>query len=152
MMLNNMMAYSEVYEILNLLEVEYIEKVPEKVRNFFEEERLKEYKPQIKVDTPLTEQNLQRETIVLLAILNLNYWCDSEDEKQEFLNELAENEKEKKELEERYNPDNLFKNKKYDNIKNIEDKNKENVSLVEYKQQNLFKRILEKIASFFKRK
>ncbi len=152
MMLNNMMAYSEVYEILNLLEVEYVEKVPEKVRNFFEEERLKEYKPQIKVDTPLTEQNLQRETIVLLAILNLNYWCDSEDEKQEFLNELAENEKEKKELEERYNPDNLFKNKKYDNIKNIENKNKENVSLVEYKQQNLFKRILEKIASFLKRK
>lgn len=152
MMLNNMMAYSEVYEILNLLEVEYVEKVPEKVRNFFEEERLKEYKPQIKVDTPLTEQNLQRETIVLLAILNLNYWCDSEDEKQEFLNELAENEKEKKELEERYNSDNLFKNKKYDNIKNIENKNKENVSLVEYKQQNLFKRILEKIASFLKRK
>lgn len=146
------MAYSEVYEILNLLEVEYVEKVPEKVRNFFEEERLKEYKPQIKVDTPLTEQNLQRETIVLLAILNLNYWCDSEDEKQEFLNELAENEKEKKELEERYNSDNLFKNKKYDNIKNIENKNKENVSLVEYKQQNLFKRILEKIASFLKRK
>ena len=152
MMLNNMMAYSEVYEILNLLEVEYVEKVPEKVRNFFEEERLKEYKPQIKVDTPLTEQNLQRETIVLLAILNLNYWCDSEDEKQEFFNELAENEKEKKELEERYNSDNLFKNKKYDNIKNIENKNKENVSLVEYKQQNLFKRILEKIASFLKRK
>lgn len=152
MMLNNMMAYSEVYEILNLLEVEYMEKVPEKVRNFFEEERLKEYKPEIKVDTPLTEQNLQRETIVLLAILNLNYWCDSEDEKQEFLNELAKNEKEKKDLEEKYNPDNLFKNKKYDNIEDVENRNKENVSLVEYKKQNLFKRILEKITGFFKRK
>ena len=33
---------------------------------------------------------------VLLAILNLNYWCDSEEEKQEILNGFVENEKLKK--------------------------------------------------------
>ena len=73
MMLDTMMAYSEVYEILNLLDKEYKEKVPDKVRTFFEEERLKDYKPEIDVDTPLIDQNLKRDTIVLLAILNLNY-------------------------------------------------------------------------------
>ena len=77
MILDTMMAYSEVYEILNLLDKDYKEKVPDKVRTFFEEERLKDYKPEIDTDTPLIDQNLKRETIVLLAILNLNYWCDT---------------------------------------------------------------------------
>lgn len=152
MLIDNMLAYAEIDEILSLLEDEYKEKVPEKIRQFFKEEKMNDYYPKIDIDKPLAEQNLKRETIVILAILNLNYWCESEDEKQEFLNELAKNEKEKKELKEKYNPDNLFKNKKYDNIEDIENKNKENVSLVEYKKQNLFKRILEKITGFFKRK
>lgn len=143
------LAYAEVYEILNLLEDEYVEKIPEKVRNFFKEERFEEYKPEIKVDVPLTKQNLKRETMVLLAILNLNYWCETEEEKQEFLNELAQNEKEKKELEEKYNPDNLFKNKtKNSNTNNLYE---ENLQMIEYKKPNLIKRLLEKIVKLFKK-
>lgn len=146
MMLDTMMAYSEVYEILNLLDKEYKEKVPDKVRTFFEEERLKDYKPEINVDIPLIDQNLKRETITLLAILNLNYWCDTPEEKQEILNELSNNEKEKQELLEKYNPDNLFKNKQNENTINTQE-----VSLVEYKKQGIFKRILDKITKFFKK-
>ncbi len=145
MMLNNMMAYSEVYEILNLLEVEYVEKVPEKVRNFFEEERLKEYKPQIKVDTPLTEQNLQRETIVLLAILNLNYWCETPEEKQEIINELTNNEQSQQELKEKYNPDNSFKNKR------VNKKLDNSFAMIEYKKPNLIQKLLRKIKSLLKK-
>lgn len=36
---NTAIAYAEVDEILNLLEDDYIDKVPEKVRDFFKEER-----------------------------------------------------------------------------------------------------------------
>lgn len=151
MLIDNMLAYAEVDEILNLLEDEYANKIPEKVRNFFKEEKMQDYQPEINVEIPLTEQNLKRETMVILAILNLNYWCESEGEKEEFRKELAENEKERKELEEKYNPDNLFKNKKYNNIENTEETT-ENVSLVEYKKPSLLKKILEKITGFFKRK
>ena len=150
MLMDNMLAYAEVDEILKLLETEYRERVPEKVRNFFKEERMPNYNPKIEVGKPLTEQNLKRETMVLLAILNINYWCDSEEEKQSFLNELAENEKEKRELEEKYNPDNLFKSKN-NNINTDNIIASQNVSLVEYKKQNLFKRILEKITKLFKK-
>lgn len=149
MILDTMMAYSEVYKILNLLDEEYKERVPAKVRAFFEEERLKDYEPEINTDTPLTEQNLKRETIVLLAILNLNYWCDTPEEKQEILDELSNNEREKQELIEKYNPDNLFKNKQNDVIENENKINTQEVSLVEYKKQGIFKRILDKITKFF---
>ena len=119
MLLNDMIAYAEVDAILNVLEDEYINKVPEKVRKFFADEKIKDYEPVIDIDIPLTEQNLKRETMVLLAILNLNYWCESENEKQEFLNELSKNEDERKKLEEKYNPDNLFKNKKSNNMNSV---------------------------------
>lgn len=151
MILDTMMAYSEVFEILNLLDKDYKEKVPDKVRTFFEEERLQDYKPEIDTDTPLIDQNLKRETIVLLAILNLNYWCDTPEEKQEILEELSNNQKEKQEFLEKYNPDNLFKNKQNNEIENEKIIDTQEVSIVEYKKQGVFKRILDKITKFFKK-
>lgn len=148
MMLDTMMAYSEVYEILNLLNKEYKEKLPDELRAFFEEERLKDYKPEIDVNTSLIDQNLKRETIVLLAILNLNYWCDTPEEKQEILNEFSNNEKEIQELLVKYGPDNLFK-------KETEEKQElvhtEELSVVEYKKQSFMQRLLDKIVRLFKK-
>ena len=149
MLVDNMLAYAEVDEILMLLEDTYREKIPEKVRNFFKEERDNEYKPKIDVEKSLTEQELKRETIILLAILNLNYWCESEKEKQEFLDELTENEKEKKELEKKYSPDNLFENRTNNKIEN--NLYEENLQMVEYKKPNFIQRLLEKIARLFRK-
>ncbi len=149
-MLDNMMAYSEIYEILNLMEDEDKERVPQEVRDFFEEQRMKEYKPNIRTDIPLTEQNLKRETVVLLTILVINYWCDSEEEKQSFIDELEKNEKIKKELQEKYNPDNLFKNRK----KTKEDvvmEQVENVEMIQYKE-NLFTKLKKWFEKMFNKK
>lgn len=149
-MLDNMMAYSEIYEILNLMEDEDKERVPQEVRDFFEEQRMKEYKPNIRTDIPLTEQNLRRETVVLLTILVINYWCDSEEEKQSFIDELEKNEKIKKELQEKYNPDNLFKNRK----KTKEDvvmEQVENVEMIQYKE-NLFTKLKKWFEKMFNKK
>lgn len=149
-MLDNMMAYSEIYEILNLMEDEDKERVPQEVRDFFEEQRMKEYKPKIRTDIPLTEQNLRRETVVLLTILVINYWCDSEEEKQSFIDELEKNEKIKKELQEKYNPANLFKNRK----KTKEDvvmEQVENVEMIQYKE-NLFTKLKKWFEKIFNKK
>lgn len=147
---NDEIAYAEVDEILKLLEQEYVDRIPDKIKNFFKEERSKEYNPIIRADIPLDEQNLNRNTFILLAVLNLNYWCDSEEEKQEILREFAENEnikiQEQKELEEKYNPDNLFKNRK----KNNNDTPQE-LAIVEYKKENIIKKIINKIKKLFKR-
>lgn len=148
-MLDNMMAYSETYEILNLMEDEDKERVPQEVRDFFEEQRMKEYKTKIRTDIPLTEQNLKRETVVLLTILVINYWCDSEEEKQSFIDELEKNEKIKMELQE-YNPDNLFKNRR----KTKEDvvmEQVENVEMIQYKE-NLFTKLKKWFEKIFNKK
>ena len=151
MLIDNMLAYAEIDEILNLSEDKYREKVPEKVRTFFKEEKMVDYTPTIDVNIPLIQQNLKRETIVLLAILNLNYWCDTSEEKQEILDELSMNEKEKQKLLEKYNQDNLFKNKKNRDISTDNIAESQNISMLEYKKQGIFKRILDKITKFFKK-
>ena len=146
--MNSSLAYSEVYEILNLLEDEYKNRVPKKVIEFFERERDEKYNPIIEIDVPLDKQNLKRETMVLLAILNMNYWCDNEDEKQEMLKSFNENEVSKKlkekELAEKYNPDNLFKKNEIHEV--IEE-----VAMVEYKEPNCIQKIISKIKSLFRR-
>ena len=148
---NDERAYAEVDEILQLLEKEYADRIPDKIKNFFKEERSKEYNPIIRTDIPLDEQNLNRDTFVILTVLNLNYWCDSEEEKQEILRELSENEEikiqEQKELEEKYNPDNLFKNRN----KNNNDTTQE-LAIVEYKEKNWLQKIIAKVFKIFKRK
>lgn len=149
-MLDDMMAYSEIFEILSLMEEEDKEKVPQEVRDFFKEQRMKEYKPKIRTDVSLTEQNLRRETVVLLTILVINYWCDSEEEKQSFIDELEKNEKIKMELQEKYNPDNLFKNRR----KTKEDfvmEQVENVEMIQYKE-NLFTKLKKWFEKIFNKK
>ena len=144
MVMENMLAYAEIDEILNLLEDDYRERVPKKVRDFFKEEKMKDYHPEIDIEKPLIEQNLKRETMVSLAILKLNYWCENEKEKQRFLNELDKNEEEKKELEEKYNPDNLFKKKQDESTEN-------NLQIIEYKKPNFIQILLTKIKKNLKR-
>ena len=147
MTLDDFMAYSEVDAILKLLEDDYANKVPNKVKEFFEEERLKEYNPVIDPNVPLEEQNLKRETMILLAILKLNYWCETDEEKEAFKKELLNNEIERKELEQKYNPENLFKNK----IKKEETLNPNDQQLIEYKEPNFFKKLIRTIFKMFKK-
>lgn len=142
------LAYAEVDAILELLEDELVNRIPEKVREFFKDEKDKEYKPTIRSDIGLDEQDLKAETISILTLLQLNYLCNSEEEKQEILNELQENDRLKEEeLREKYNPDNIFKRRD----EKIISTEKEEKALVEYKNHNFIRKIINKIIKMFRR-
>lgn len=142
-------AYAEVDKILSFMDTTYMEKIPKKMRDLFRNEKLQDYEPNINPQIPLDEQNLQKKTYAILAMLNFNYWCNDEDEKKELIKLYAENDrKREEELREKYNPDNIFKNKQTESISNTEESN---TSLIEYKESNFFKKIINKIMSLFKR-
>ena len=141
-------AYAEVYKILSFMDQKYINMIPLKLLNLFKEERDNEYKTNINNTIPLDEQNLQKKTLSILAMLNINYWCTNEQEKQELMELYAENDKKREEeLREKYNPDNLFKNKDHK-----EQIYSNNTALIEYREENFFKKIIRKIMNFFKKK
>ena len=141
-------AYSEVYEILQLLDDEFVDKVPKKFMEFIEKEKDNDYIPNIKPNVSLEEQELLEDTINILAMLKLDYWCENEAEKQELLDILNKNEIEhQQELREKYNPDNLFKNKNKSYYENV----KEEKSLVIKAKKNFIIMLFEKIKMMFKK-
>lgn len=141
-------SYVEVLTILGYMETEYQEKIPKKLIDFFERNSAKDYKFDIDLEIPLKEQKLKAKTLSLLAMLNLNYWCKSNEEKQELIKRYSENEKKyQEELRKRYNPDNIFK--KQQEKSNIEENVIQNeVALIEYKG-SIFRRLINKIKSIF---
>lgn len=142
------MAYCEVDIILGQMEEKYINKVPSELRRLFKEQKRKDYSPEIKADVPLENQNLMRKTIAILAMLNLNYWCEDEKEKQDLIQMYSENDrKREEELREKYNPDNLFKKKDIE----VEETTDSDTWLIEYREDNFFKKIINIIKSFFRK-
>ena len=143
-------AYTEVLLILSYMEQKYIDMIPKKLLELFNEEKDKNYQPNINPNISLAEQNLQRKTLALLAMLNLNYWCEDENEKKELLKMYSENDKKiEAEMRERYNPDNLFKKK--EKVEQNNDIKQEKTELIEYKQKNIFRKILDRIKTFFRK-
>lgn len=104
-------AYAELLEILSFTDVNLVSKIPYKLMHIFQKYASTSYKKHLDINLPLEDQDISRKTATLVTLLTLNYWCDSDEEKNEIKSLLNENQKIKEqELKEKYNPDNLFKN------------------------------------------
>lgn len=139
-------TYSEIDDFLELLDEKTRNEVPTKLREFFKKEKDNNYHKEINPNISIKEQNLKKETLALIALLNLQYWCKDEKEKERLKQVYANNEnKYQEELRKKYNPDNIFKNT------NTE-ANKEEVALVEVKEEKWYQRILTFFRKMFKNK
>ena len=102
------------------------------------DEKSNEYAPQYDPTIPLEKQQIKKEALSMIALFHLNYWCNSQEEKQELRDIFNENEiKYQAELKEKYNQDDLFKNKRrrstlYTNNETIE--NCTNIRLIKHKE------------------
>ena len=140
-------AYSEIHTVLKHMPVEYISKIPVKILKLFEKEKIDYYEVKINNDNPLDKTYLSRKTIVLISILNYQYWYPNKKVKDElYKTYLSNNEIYQKQLEEKYNTENLFDNKAQKNI--INDNTME---MIEYKE-SFFKKTINKLKRFFYRK
>lgn len=112
--INTREIYSEVYSILNLLGDKYINRLPQVLYNMIKIEKLNTYNPHYDKTVSLTEQNVKKESLSIIALLHINYWCERNLYKEELNKIFIDNEnKYQEELREKYNPDNLFIRKKY---------------------------------------
>lgn len=139
-------AYSEVCAVLENMPNEYISKIPKKIIKLFETERLENYEPNINKFNPLDKNKLSKKAMVIIAMLNYQYWCPNKKVKDDlYKTYLSNNDKYQREIEKKYSVDNLFKNK--NNITQVYNE-VENVAMVEYKE-SVFKRIINKIKNIF---
>ena len=106
-------AFTEVYEIFLLMPKELLVKIPKKFCEMIEEERDKEYYPNIK--EPLEQQKLKEETVIILGLIYRDFLCSPEEKKklqEKDARELQEVQKAlEDEMRQKYNIDDIFKNK-----------------------------------------
>lgn len=142
-------AFSEVNEIIKMMPDELTNKIPSKFKKMLEDERDKEYNPNIQ--EPLENQKLKNETIIILGLIYRDFLC-SPDEKRRLqekdARELQEVQKAiEEEIREKYNPDDIFKNKR--EIKNEEQT--EEKSLTVLQEEKWYQKIFNIIKGIFKR-
>lgn len=137
-------SITEVLEILKHMDKIYIEKLPKKFVEFLQDNQDTSYIPKFDYTKKLQDCVMYKETKALLGIMFLKYWS-CEKQKKEYLQILENNQKKYQEkINEKYNPDNLFKNSK-----KCKEKIEENTQMIEYKE-SVFRKIMNKIKFFLK--
>ena len=104
-------ASVEILDILDHMNTSDLEKVPDGFINILRKNASKQYISNLDYSKKLNDMKLRKETKELLAFMYEKYWCP-EEEKSDLKKRLWENEqKYQQELREKYNPDDIFKNK-----------------------------------------
>ena len=136
--------YSEVYSLLKLLGENYIKKLPVDLFEMIGEERNKNYNPRYNWQISLEKQKIKKETLSMIALLHINYWCNSDKEKSE-LQEIFKTNEEKyqEEIREKYNPDNIFKSL------DLKQEKKTTEMIIIKEKKSFIERLLNKIKNIF---
>ena len=147
------MAVSEVVCIIEQSDDSYRKKIPNKFMKFLLNNVDPDYKPEFNINTPLKDLPLRKETKGILALIYRSYICTPE-ERKEFDRILKENEiKNQQSLSEKYDVSKMFEERQKEII-TAEKENKilsseNNTSMVTYKEESFFKKIINKIKNFF---
>ncbi len=143
-------TYEEVYEVLGYMDKITVMKIPEEIILKIREKRNPNFITKIQKENIFDENNISKEAVDLLCWLDYTYWRN--DNERSKINDII---KEKNEFEEKlkrdkYSPDDIFKNKKNNEIVSEETKPEEN-SMVEYTEKNFLQKIFDKIKHLFKK-
>ena len=144
-------AMAETLHYLKGISQDDINKIPDNFITFLKNNASQNYECKFDYTRPLKELNLKNETRGLIAMICLNYWCETEEQKNSFIEHLNKNEKKyQEELREEYNIDDIFKKKEF--IPKVE-KTTENIDKnrlpVQAERENIFKRVFNRIMKIF---
>ena len=145
--INTREAYAEVDSFIECLDSYDKNKVPESIRKYFKKEKSKNYNKIIDVNQPIKDQNLKDETLAIIAMLNLKYWCDDEEEKKRLMTIYSENEKKyQNELKEKYDIEKIFEERNNKKLENYQEKNLSKIKKESFwdKLKNTILKILKK--------
>ena len=140
-------AYKEVIEILKYVPQESINKIPQTMLDTFEAKMDKKYDFKIDINKSFEEQDLLDETKAILANIFRDYWATPYQKERIEAKEKYDRKKIEEEKKAKYNPDDIFNNKKKETVQEkIVESNINNLP-IEVKKEKFY----EKIITFFKR-
>ena len=136
-------AFVEVDEILKMMPIDLISKIPMKFRQVISENKAKDYKIEIK--EPLEEEKLKEETVVILGLIYRDFLASPDERDELQLKDAEELKKIELEMEQQYDIENVFKKRTKPS------KQEDSVDLIVYKEQGFIKKLFNLIRGFFKK-
>ena len=143
-------AYSEVLEILNYIPQADYEKIPSNMLELFKTNNNKEYKFSYDINKTLDEQNVSAKAKTIIAILFRDYWATDMQKEKILAKEKYDTQIKEDCLRERYNPEDVFKNRQ--NVFENEIDSGESILLIKCEEPKLFYKLLRRLIRFFKMK
>lgn len=140
-------AFAEVDEIFKIIPVELLGAIPVQFREVISENKAKDYK--VKIEEPLEEKKLKKETVVILGLIYRDFWA-SPDEREEMQKKDAEDfEKIEQEMQQQYDIQNIFGKRKA----RINQENELfSTDMIVYKEQSFLKKLFSLIKGLFTKK
>ena len=143
-------AYSEILEILKYIPIEDYNRIPKEKIEIFETYANKEYTFEYDPNKTLKEQNVSNITKEIIILLFRDCWATEVQRNKIIAKQNYDRIKLEEKKKEKYNPNDLFR--KNDINKNILNQSKENMQVIEYKEQKLYQKIFTKILKIFRKK
>lgn len=139
-------AFTEVEEVIKLMPIDLVSKIPAQFRQTISENKATNYKVVIK--EPLEEQKLKKETIAILGLIYRDFLASPEEREQLQMKDAEELKKIEQRMQEQYDIENIFEKKK--RTKRLEN-DQDSKDLTLYKEPNFLSKLFNIIKGIFKK-
>ena len=140
-------AFTEVDEILKIMPIDLLSKIPVKFRKVISENKANDYRVEIKED--FQEDDLKEETVVILGLIYRDFLASPEEREELQEEDAKELKRIEQELQEQYDIENVFKKRK----SKIEVQEHEiSTDLILYKEPGIVRKLFDFIKRIFNKK
>lgn len=136
-------AFVEVDEILKMMPIDLLSKIPMKFRQVISENKAKDYKVEIK--EPLEEEKLKEETVVILGLIYRDFLASPDEREELQLKDAEELKRIEMEMQQQYDIDNVFKKRKTSSEQEVA------TDMIVYREQGFLKKLFNLIKGIFKK-
>lgn len=144
-------VYEEVYQILRYMDKVTVMKIPQDILNNIITKRNVNFETKIDKNDIFNEENVSKDAIDILCWIDYNYWMN-ETKKRE-VDKICKEKILKNEIEkmEKYNTNDIFKNKQINSTNKLSELKIETIEMIEYKESRWYKKIFAKILKVFRK-
>ena len=136
-------AFVEIDEILKIMPVDLLSRIPVQFRQVISENKAKDYK--IEINEPLEEEKLKEETVVILGLIYRDFLASPDEREELQLKDAEELKRIELEMQQQYDIDNVFKKRKKTFDEDV------STDLIVYKEQGFLKKLFNLIKGIFKK-
>ena len=134
-------AFAEVDEILKIMPIDLLSKIPVQFRRIISENKAKNYK--VDIQEPLDEEKLKEETVVILGLIYRDFLASPEEREELQAQDAEELRKIEEEMQQKYDMENIFKKRKASRNDEF------STDLVLYEEQGFLKKLFNLIKGLF---